>query len=259
MLKINNIYQSDVFDFLNKLDDNSIDLAIIDPPYNIKIDSWDEFLNFDTYMKFTKKWIDLTLKKLKQNSSLYMFNNSFNSAIIVNYLTSKDIDFKNWIIWYKKDGFGPSKRKYVNNQETILYYTKGKNYTFNADDIRVPYSSRDRINAAKKKGILKNGKRWYPNSKGKLCSDVWEISSNRHKNKINGKLVKSIHPTPKPEDLIERIVKASSNKGDVILDLFSGTGTTSYIAKKFDRDFVGCEINQEYIVFINDRLKILEG
>lgn len=248
----------DVLDFLSQLDDNTIDLVIADPPYNVSIDVWDKFEESE-YWDFTYKWLELMIKKLKPNGSFYLFNNAYNSALIVNYLKDFDVSFQNWIVWYKKDGFSPAKRKYVNNQETILFYTKGKEnkHTFNYNDIRVPYESTSRMAHAAEKGILKNGKRWYPNPDGKLCPDVWQFSSHRHKNKVDGKLVKSIHPTPKPEDMIERMVLASSNPGDLVLDLFSGTGTTSFVAKKNGRKYLACEINSEYIEVIESRLSTL--
>ena len=254
-MEVNRIYNEDVFKFLAKLKDNSVDLAIVDPPYNIKIDKWDTFNSEKDYLEFTFKWIDLLLPKLKTSGSFYLFNNNYNSALILNYLRNKDVVFQNWIVWYKKDGLGPTKKKFVNNQETILFYSMSNQHTFNADLVRVPYDSTSRIKAANKKGILKNGKRWYPNENGKLCPDVWEITSDRHKKKVNGKIVKSIHPTPKPEDMIERMILASSKENDLVLDLFSGTGTTAYIAKKNRRNFIGCEINNDYMIIINERLK----
>lgn len=253
---INKIQQVDVMDYLNNLENSSIDLVIADPPYNINIDHWDDFEEAE-YWKFTHKWIDLMIDKLKIGGSFYLFNNAYNSALIISYLDKKDVKFQNSIIWNKKDGFSPTKRRYVNNQETILFYTKGKDFldhTFNFDDIRVPYESTSRMAHAAKKGILKNGKRWFPNPNGKLCPDVWKFSSHRHKNKVDGLTVKSKHPTPKPEDLIERMVKASSNKGDLVMDLFSGTGTTAFIAKKNKRLFTGCEIDKDYIKIIEERL-----
>lgn len=249
----------DVREFLNKLPNDYADLVIADPPYNIKIDTWDNFSDED-YWIFMHEWIDLVIEKVRPGGSIYLFNNAFNSALIVSYLKDKNVDYKNWIVWYKKDGFSPSKTKYVNNQETILYYTKKGNdqITFNYDDIRVPYESSKRMEHAKDKGILKNGKRWYPNSKGKLCTDVWEFSSHRHKAKVNGVPIKSDHPTPKPEDLVERMILASSRKNDIVLDLFSGTGTTAYLAKKHGRTFLGCEINSDYIQIIDQKLKEAE-
>lgn len=250
----NKILLKDVFDYLTQLEDNSIDLAVIDPPYNQSVDEWDTFNSENEYFDFAFRWLDLVIPKLKRTGSLYLFNNAYNSALILSYLKEKGLIYRNWIVWYKKDGFAPSRSKFVNNQETILFFTKSNGYTFNSESIRVPYLSTERMKAAAEKGILKNGKRWFPNPGGKLCSDVWEFTSDRHTKKVKGKIVKTLHPTPKPEALIERILLASSNENDMILDLFSGSGTTAFIAKKLNRQFTGCEINKDYYKFIIDRL-----
>lgn len=113
-----------------------------------------------------------------------------------------------------------------------------KSYYFDPESIRVPYESTSRIEHAKKNGILKNGK---------LCPDVWEITSQRHKQKINGKTQKLHHPTIKPKEMIERMIKASSKKGDLVLDLFSGSGMTSLCARELGRNFIGCEASIEYV------------
>ncbi|MBP5407549.1 MAG: site-specific DNA-methyltransferase [Bacilli bacterium] len=255
MVKINTIEYADVFEYLNRLDDESIDLAIIDPPYNLDVAEWDSFENLDCFMNFTKKYLELVHRKLKKTGSLYVFNTALNSAYILVYLQSElKMKYQNWIVWYKKDGFSACRKKYVNNQETILFFTKTDNYTFNYNDVREPYESTERINAAMTKGILKNGKRWYPNPNGKLCPDIWEFTSVRLEKKEKGKTKKQAHPTPKPEKMIERMIKASSNEGDLILDLFSGTGTTALIAKRNNRNFVGCDNNIEYIKYIERRL-----
>lgn len=256
MNKIDKIELSDVFDYLKLLDDDSIDLAIIDPPYNLDKGPWDSFESMETFLNFTREYLKLVHKKLKNTGSLYIFNTAFNSAYILSILDKElGMKYQNWIIWYKKDGLSVSKRKFINNQETILFFTKSNDFIFNYEETRQPYSSVERIMIAKEKGIIKNGKRWYPNPNGKLCNDVWEFASVRLTNKKNGKTVKQEHPTPKPEGIIERMIKASSNKGDLVLDLFSGTGTTAYIAKKNDRHFVGCDNNPEYIKIIEKRLK----
>lgn len=249
-MEINKIYFADVMEFIPTLKDNSIDLAIVDPPYNLNKGDWDTFESEEKYFEFTYKWLDLLIPKLKPNASLYLFNTAFNSAVILNYLRKKDVKYRNWITWYKKDGFSSTKKKYVNTQETILFYTKTSNYTFNCDDIRQPYESTERMAHAAKKGILKNGKRWFPNANGKLCNDVWEITSQRHKQKVNGKVQVLAHPTIKPYEMIERIVKASSKEGDLVLDLFSGSGMTSLVAKALKRDYVGCELDETYISYI---------
>jgi len=119
----------------------------------------------------------------------------------------------------------------------------------------LPYDSTERMKHAEKKGILKNGKRWFPNPGGKLCGEVWHITSERHKNKVNGKTQKMMHITPKPTELIERIIKASSNEGDLVLDCFVGSGTTAIVAKKLKRNFICSDNNKKYVNFANNNLK----
>lgn len=256
----NKIYKMDVMEFLPRLEDSSVDLAIIDPPYNLKKGDWDNFKSENEFFEWTKNYLSLLSPKLKATASLYIFNTAYNSAFILKILLDLGLHYQNWIVWYKKDGFSACKNKFVNNQETILYFTKSaKNWTFNSNDVRVPYISKERLEAAKEKGILKNGKRWFPNENGKLCSDVWEFTSVRLTNKVDGKTKKQLHPTPKPEEMIERMILASSNKNDLVLDLFSGTGTTAFCAKKFGRNFIGCENNDEYIKVIEARLDELKA
>lgn len=255
MLKTNQIYNLDCFDFLNKIDDNSINLAVIDPPYNMSKADWDTFKSHQAFLDFTYKWIDELLPKLKQDGSLYIFNTPFNSAFIMQYLVSKGMFFQNWITWDKRDGLGASKRKYSNGQETILFFTKSDKHIFNYNDIRVPYESTDRILHASEKGILKNGKRWFPNPKGRFCGEVWHITSERHKQKVNGKVQKMEHLTPKPFDLVERIIKASSKKGDLVLDCFVGSGTTAFVAKSLGRNFICADKDKKYVELAKKNLQ----
>lgn len=258
MLKVNKIYNLDCFQFLKKIDDGTIDLAIIDPPYNMHKADWDTFANHKEFLNFTYKWIDALIPKLKSDGSLYIFNTPYNSAFILSYLVKKGLTFQNWITWDKRDGLGSAKRKYSNGQETILFFTKGNNHVFNYDDIRVPYDSTDRMEHAKKKGILKDGKRWFPNDLGKVAGEVWHITSERHKNKINGKVQKLLHLTPKPQDMVERMIKASSNKGDLVLDCFIGSGTTAVAAKRLGRNFIGSDSSDVYTQIAKDRLKTIK-
>lgn len=253
-MDIDNIYLMDCCMFLQSLSDESIDLAIIDPPYNMDKAEWDSFDNFEGYLAFMYQWIDQLLPKLKTTASIYLFNTPYNNSFILQYLAAKGLLFKNWITWYKKDGFSASNKRYVNNQESILFFTVSKQYIFNSDAVRLPYLSTDRMKYAAQNGILKNGKRWFPNENGKLCTDVWEISSERHKTKVNGKTQKMPHPTPKPAELIERIIKASSQPNDLILDLFSGLGTTAMACRALNRHFIGCENNAAYHEIIQARL-----
>ncbi len=248
----------DCFDFLNQLNDSSIDLIVADPPYNMSKADWDKFKSQNDFLDFSYRWLNLAISKLKDSGSLYVFNTPLNSAFFCQHLISQGMIFQNWLTWDKRDGMGGAKRRYSNGQETILFFTKSKNHTFNYDDIRVPYESTERINHAQKKGILKNGKRWFPNPNGRLCGEVWHFSSQRHKEKVDGKVLKLDHITPKPHDLIERIIKASSNKGDLVMDCFMGSGTTAIVAKKLDRNFIGCEQDENYIHVAQKALNLLE-
>lgn len=247
MLKINQVYHADCIDFLRKVEGRSVDLAVIDPPYNLRKAKWDTFESEKDFFDFTFRWIDALIPKLKDNGSFYIFNTPLHSAYILQYLIGKGLVFQNWITWDKRDGMGGAKQRYSNGQETILFFTKNNNHIFNYDNIRLPYDSTDRIEHAKIKGILKGGKRWFPNPKGKLCGEVWHITSERHKNKINGKTPKMPHLTPKPLEMIERIIKASSKKGGLVLDCFVGSGTTAVAAKKLERNFLCCDSDKSYI------------
>jgi site-specific DNA-methyltransferase (adenine-specific) len=256
MIKLNTIEVSDAISYLNKIENETIDLMVCDPPYGIAIDDWDVFQSEEEYFNFIYSWLEISLLKLKPTGSIYLFNNSYNSAMILSFLKDKNVHFQNWLTWYKKDGFTALTKKYNRVQETILFLTKDKKkYTFNYNEIRVPYESSERIKSAEKKGILKNGKRWFPNKDGKLCGDVWEFSSEKNRNRVNGKTVKQFHATPKPLEMIKRIIKASSNKGDVVLDLFMGSGTTALACKELNRNFLGCDINSEYVEYSMERLK----
>lgn len=256
---LNKVFHSDFSTLLKKIPNNSIDLVCVDPPYNLKKADWDTFVSDQEFFNFTFNWIKQVVPKIKPGGSLYIFNTPRNSAHILGYLETIGLSFQNWITWNKKDGFTSTKKKFLPEQETIVFVTKpGGDITFNADSIRVPYESTQRIAAAKTKGILKNGKRWFPNEAGRLCPDVWQISSERHSNKENGKVKSALHPTVKPIALMERIILASTNKDDVVLDCFAGSGSTLVAAKRHKRNFVGCDTDSQFVKIARQRLKAVE-
>lgn len=251
----NKIFNDDVVEWLKKCETN-YDLIIADPPYNQDIAKWDSYSD-DDYWEFMNEWIGLAAMTLKEGGAIWIFNNQFNSAKTIPILLKNNLSFVNWITWYKKDGFGAPKSKFRSMQETILFFKKGsKLKTFNFDDVRVDYKSPERIKAAKNKGILKNGKRWFPNEYGALRSDVWEFSSFRHKNKENGKTTKNDHETPKPHDLIEIIVRTHKTENMRVLDLFSGSGSTSIVCQKMGIDSDGVELNEKFFSKIKEKLNV---
>jgi site-specific DNA-methyltransferase (adenine-specific) len=253
-VKINTIYNMDVFDFLGAVPPSSVDLAVIDPPYNMRKADWDTFDCQESYFEFTFRWINQLIPALKPTASVYLFNTPYNSAFILRHLVNAGLIFQNWITWDKRDGFNSSTKRYTHGQETILFFTKSTEYTFNADAVRVPYESPERIAAAQKTGLLKNGKRWYPNPAGRLCGEVWHITSERHKRKVNGKVTKLGHLTPKPQEMIERIIKASSNAGDLVLDCFVGSGTTAICCAKLGRGYICSDADPACVALANREL-----
>lgn len=251
----NQFHEMDALAFIKNLPPASVDLAVVDPPYNLSIADWDTFPSHDAFMQFTEAWLAALIPALKPSASLYVFNTPANAAHILVALQRMGLTYQNWIVWHKKDGFSATKTRFANTQEALLFFTKSKKgYYFNADAVRVPYESTERIAHAAVKGILKNGKRWFPNPAGKLCSDVWHFTSHRHKNKQAGKLQKSEHPTPKPEDLVERVILASSKPGDLVVDCFAGTGTTGVVAARLGRRFLCCERDAAYVAISKERL-----
>ena len=252
---LNKIVRADCFEFINSTSTNSVDLAVLDPPYFLNKGEWDKFSNEQEFFNFTFSWIDALLPKIKHGGSLYIFNTPYNCAFILKHLVEKNFLYQNWITWDKRDGFCHTKKKFIPNQESILYFSNGTPNVFNADSIRVKYESTERIAHAQKKGILKNGSRWYPNNNGKLCGDVWHITSARHKSKLNGKIQKHIHVAQKPLDMFERIIKASSNEGDLVFDCFVGSGTTAVACKSLNRNFLCADSDEYFVSLANDRLK----
>ena len=250
------IVTKDCLDFLHSLDDKCADLAIIDPPYNLKVAEWDTFGTHRGFLDFTFGWLDALIPKLKKTGSLYVFNTPFNSAFILQHLHEAGMVFQNWITWDKRDGVSYAKTRYANGQETILFFTRSRRHTFNCDDIRQPYESTERMRHAAVKGILKNGKRWFPHPGGKLCGEVWHITSERHKNKVRGKVQKPPHATIKPTDMIERIVRASSNEDDLVVDCFAGSGTTATVCKRLGRNFIGCDSDPTYAEMARKALEV---
>lgn len=251
------IILGDALRILPAIPDKTIDLCCLDPPYYRNIDEdWDyQWKTEQKYLMWCREWLKECERILKDTGSIYVFGNPNMASKIKVEIMDKLFIFRSWIVWIKRDGFVYTKKRYIPNQEVILYFTKSDDYTFNIDDIRVPYRSKKRMQHAKKKGILKNGKRWFPNPNGKMCSDVWESASERHRVKVNGRVKKLNHPTPKPYPIIERIVKASSKPNDVVIDFFAGTGTTGNACRELNRNCILIEKEKCYFDLIGDSFR----
>ena len=240
MMKLDKVYFGDCIKIMHSFPEKSVDLVFADPPFNIgiKYDKYKDNLTYDEYYDWSKKWITETYRALKDKGSIYIaIGDEFASEINL-ILKQTGSFFRNWIIWYYT--FGQNQRKKFNRSHThIFYFVKDENnFTFNADEIRIP-SARQLIYGDSR-----------ANPKGKIPDDVWGFS------RVCGTFKERLgnHPCQMPEAVLERIIKASSNEGNIILDPFAGSGTTLSVAKKLNRKYIGIEVSKKYCEAIEKRL-----
>jgi len=240
----------DVLEVLgSKIPDNSIDLIFADPPYNIGKDfnGFKDKWEFEKdYLEWSYTWLNLCVKKLKHNGSLYLMASTQSMPYFDLYLRDR-LTILSRIVWYYDSSGVQAKKFYGSLYEPILYCVKDKrNYTFNSSDILVEAKTgfvRKLIDYRKATPSVYNSK--------KVPGNVWEFPRVRYRMPEYEE-----HPTQKPTSLLERIIKASSNEGDVVLDIFSGTFTTSFVAKQLNRKSIGIELQEKYLQIGLRRLQI---
>ncbi len=246
------IYWGDAIDVLSStVEDLSIDLIFADPPYNIgKVfngtkDKWE---SDELYHKWCYRWLDLCIQKLKPNGSFYLMAATQNMPYFDLYLRSK-VTVVSRIVWSYDSSGVQAKRSFGSLYEPILFCVKDpKKYTFNSKDILVEAKT-----GAKRKLIdYRKSKPTIYNST-KVPGNVWSFNRVRYRMDEYEE-----HPTQKPEALLERIILASSNRSDLVLDPFSGSFTTCYMAKKLGRMSIGIEIDEEYVKIGLRRLAIAD-
>ncbi|MDR3271939.1 MAG: adenine-specific DNA-methyltransferase, partial [Flavobacteriaceae bacterium] len=244
------IIQGDSLDILTSgIPNNSIDLIFVDPPYNMGKNFnglKDKWLTDEEYLNWCYKWIEQCIKKLKSTGSLYIMTSTQFMPYFDIYI-QKQLTILSRLVWYY-DSSGVQARKYYGSMyEPILFCVKDpNNYTFNAQDILVEAKT-----GAKRKLIdyRKNPPQVY--SSEKVPGNVWEFARVRYRMDEYEN-----HPTQKPVALLERIIKASSHVGDTILDPFSGTFTTSFVAQQLGRKSIGIELQEDYVKIGLRRLKL---
>ena len=226
-----------------------VDLLIVDPPYNLtKNYHGKQFDKKDSsvYYEFTREWISMVYPLLKDNASIYVCCD-WKSSLIIGNVLNEFFHVQNRITWQREKGRG-AKSNWKNALEDVWFVTKSKKYTFNVDSVKVrkkviaPY----RVDGKPKdwdettNGNFRNS---YPsNFWDDISIPYWSMPEN------------TAHPTQKPEKLIAKLILASSNVGDVVLDPFLGSGSTSVVAKKLDRRYVGIESNPQYCAWSEYRL-----
>ncbi|MEG4115060.1 MULTISPECIES: adenine-specific DNA-methyltransferase [unclassified Microcoleus] len=240
----------DVLEVLgSEIPDNSIDLIFADPPYNIGKDfnGFKDKWEFEKdYLEWSYSWLNLCVKKLKHNGSLYLMASTQSMPYFDLYLRDR-LTILSRIVWYYDSSGVQAKKYYGSLYEPILYCVKDKrNYTFNSSDILVEAKT----GAVRKLIDYRKATPSVYNSK-KVPGNVWEFPRVRYRMPEYEE-----HPTQKPTSLLERIIKASSNEGDVVLDIFSGTFTTSFVAKQLNRKSIGIELQEKYLQIGLRRLQI---
>lgn len=247
--KEHKIIMGDVAVALDTVENGSVDLIFADPPYNIgkNFNGYkDKWSKDEDYLNWSYKWLALCIKKLKPNGSFYVMTSTQFMPFFDIYLRDRIIILSR-IVWHYDSSGVQAKKYYGSLYEPILFCVKDENhYTFNAKEILVEAKT-----GAKRKLIdyRKNPPKVY-NSK-KVPGNVWEFPRVRYRMDEYEE-----HPTQKPIALLERIIKASSNKGDLVLDPFSGTFTTSFVAKHLGRRSIGIELQEDYVKIGLRRLEL---
>ena len=250
------LYLGDSIEWLSSLKSASVDLVFADPPYNIKKADWDNFESQEEYIEWSLKWIREASRILKPTGSLYVCGFSEILADI-KHPASKHFEGCRWIIWHYKNKANLG-NDWGRSHESIIHFRKSKSFQLNVDDVRIPYGAHtlkypshpQAKSSAYGKGVAKERDNWTPHPKGAKPKDVIEIPTT-----CNGMGEKTPHPTQKPEELIRRFVLASSNDADLVVDPFSGSGTTLVVAEQLNRYWMGCDSNKEYNTWAVQRLK----
>ena len=242
------IYHGDCIEGMSLLPDETVDLIFADPPYNIGKDYGNNQMRLSDqeYREWSERWIREAVRLLKPTGSIYVCSDWRYSGMIQALLDSYLI-VKNRITWRREKGRG-SRRNWKNNLEDIWFAVKSENYVFNVEEVKIkkqviaPY----RENGEPKDWVEENGERYRYTHPANIWIDTvvpfWSMPEN------------TPHPTQKPEMVVERVMKASSNPGDTILDPFMGSGTTAVVAVRLGRRFIGFEINEEYVRLAAKRL-----
>jgi len=243
----------DTFEVLPNLPRHCFDLLIADPPYNLDKDyhgSRFRQMKEDQYREYTENWLKPVLPLLKETASIYVCCDWQTSPLIMDVL-KKHAVIRNRITWQREKGRG-ARSNWKNAMEDIIFATVGPDYYFNIDAVKV---RRQVIAPYKVDGKPKD---WEETEQGNFrntCpSNFWDDISIPYWSMPEN----TAHPTQKPEKLLAKLILASSHPGDLILDPFSGSGSTLVTAKKLGRHYVGIEQNRQYCVWTEKRLEMAD-
>lgn len=248
------LFQGDSIEWLTSLADESVELVFADPPYNIKKADWDNFESQESYIAWSMQWIEQASRVLKPNGSMYVCGFSEILADL-KHPASRLFASCRWLVWHYKNKANLG-NDWGRSHESILHLRKSKTFRLNIDQVRIPYGSHTLKYPAHpqaESSNFGNGKtrdHWTPHPMGAKPKDVLEIPTT-----CNGSGESTPHPTQKPEELVRKLVLAASESGDVVVDPFSGSGTTVVVAEQLGRRWLGCELNTEFNCWAVDRVE----
>lgn len=259
--KIQKIINQDCIEGMKEIDSDSVDIVICDPPYNIGKDFGNnsDKQEMDKYLLWCDEWISECIRILKPKGTLYIYGFS---EILAFIRVRININVR-WIIWHYTNKVTPSLNFWQRTHESILCCHKDKKPVFNRDDVREPYTDTFLKNAAGKvrkatKGRFSNGEKettYTAHANGALPRDVIKISALAGG---AGKKERVNHPTQKPLALCEKLIKASKNGDDTLVVVpFAGSGSECVAAKIENVNYIGFEINSEYVDLCNERLSTI--
>jgi site-specific DNA-methyltransferase (adenine-specific) len=245
---MNRVFCEDALAGMMRIPDGAVDLIVTDPPYGLGKDYGNDSdkLDADAYLRWMEKWIDIALPKLAPTGSLYICL-TWRYAPEIFVMLKQRMTMLNEIIWDRRvPSMGGSVRSYTSVHDTIGFFAKQKGYYFNLDAIRIPYDAETK--KARSRSIFV-GAKWL--EMGFNPKDLWSVSRlhREHPERAD-------HPTQKPLEIIERMIKASCPAGGMVLDPFMGSGTTAVAAKRCGMNFVGFELNPAYCDLIEKRLEM---
>lgn len=253
------LYLGDSLVWLKGLPSASVDLIFADPPYSIGKAKWDLFYSHEEYLLWCEAWIGECSRILTDKGTCYICG--FSEILAdVKYRTQHFFNGCRWIVWHyrNKANLGMD---WGRSHESLLHFRKAKTTVLNIDDIRVPYSAhtlRYPVHPQSDSSAYGKGKpsisvaQWRPNEKGAKPKDVFDIPTT-----CNGMGEKTPHPTQKPEELVRKLILASSREGDLVLDPFSGSGTTAVVAQQLHRRWLACDREPEYNQWAVQRLELV--
>lgn len=263
-------------EILKKIPDESIDLIFTDPPYNANLKygkTYNDNLPWLEYYEQAKGWFSEYNRILKKTGSIYIMNYPEINARLLPFLENDlNLKLQRWITWHYPTNIGHSKKNFTRSQRSILFFTKTDKYTFNRIKIIQPYKNEDvkKIKEKIKQGMKGRGAydmlsfldllEMKYSSNELQPFDVHDINllKNISKDRLKtrkGMKVKSLHPCQLPFELIKRFIEVSTKPGDIVLDPFAGTFSTSFVASMIGRDSIGIDINPQYIKLGVKRMK----